>query len=410
MFSNTSKITTCILLASIGLVLLMQLHNLLAFPISRGYDASGHTEYISYLKAKGHIPLPYEGWELWQPPLYYAISALMPTLVYTKVIGLVMWLLLSCACFLFYQKRFKELNIALAGFSVTASLPVVLYLSYSISNEFFSAVLISCTLILYCSYLKINTRKSQVLLGILLGLSIITKSTAFIVLLAILVDRLLVHRDKLRSVVKELLIPFLLTTLIGGWFYIRNILLFGNPLIASFDFPAKHPLTQPVVQRSLEFFTTLKGFLLLDLFKAHHYSFLAGTYFSWFYDGQNIIVPVQEFSKIGIVLILFSLPIFLFSVIGFLKECKVRNNPTRVLVIYSILLFISYILYNFRLPFYSTVKGAFIVSAIIPFVYFFLRGIIAYKNHLLLIALYLFLYTAVIVKVFWILKFWYSGT
>ena len=77
--------------------------------------------------------------------------------------------------------------------------------------------------------------------------------------------------------------------------------------------------------------------------------------------------------------------------------------------IYTILLIISYILYNFKLPYYSTVKGAFIVSLVVPFVYFLLKGIRPYKKYLLPISFYILLYTLVIMKNFYIVRSWYGG-
>ena len=167
---------------------------------------------------------------------------------------------------------------------------------------------------------------------------------------------------------------------------------------------------QTIVPRNLSFFLSLKGFFTMDLFRSHHYSFLSGTFFSWFYDGHNIIIPVQEFSKIGVILILFSLPIFIFFLIGYLKEYFVKKNKSIIFLLYSTLLFIGYVAYNFRLPYYSTVKGVFLISGVIPFGYFFIKGIMPYKKYLFYISLYLAFYTMILMRNFWILKFWYIGT
>lgn len=42
----------------------------------RGHDTDGHIEYIQYLVDNWALPPPNAGWEYWQPPLYYAVSAL----------------------------------------------------------------------------------------------------------------------------------------------------------------------------------------------------------------------------------------------------------------------------------------------------------------------------------------------
>lgn len=408
MFSNIKKLTAFILITSIGLIFLLQLHNLSLFPLSRGFDAGGHLEYVNFLKSNSRIPLAYEGWELYQPPLYYLVISLLSFPFGVKIIGLLMWLLLAFTSYKFFQKKFNNINISFIGTFITSSLPVVLYLTYTISNEFFSGVLISIALVYYVSFYK-PANNSKIILGILIGLSFLAKSTAFILILSIALDQLILARGKIIKTVKDLLLPFGISFLMSGWFYLRNWILFGGPFISSYDFPKIYPLTQTIVPRNLIFFLSLKGFLTMDLFRSQHYSFLSGTFFSWFYDGHNVIIPVQEYSKIGAILVLFSLPIFIFFLIGYVKEYFVKKNKNVIFLLYSTLLFIGYVAYNFRLPYYSTVKGVFLISAVIPFGYFFIKGIMPYKKYLFYISFYLVLYSLILVRNFWILKYWYSN-
>lgn len=410
MFLNTNKLTTFILLVSISLIFLLQLHNLSLFPLSRGFDAGGHLEYVNFLKENRRIPLAYEGWELYQPPLYYLTIIATSSLFGVKIIGLLMWLLLAFTSYKFFQKKFNNINISFIGTFITSSLPVVLYLTYTISNEFFSGVLISIALVYYVSFYKSTIKSSKIILGILIGLSFLAKATAFVLILSIALDQLILARGKIIKTAKNLFLPFGISFLMSGWFYLRNWILFGGPFISSYDFPKINPLMQTIVPRNLTFFLSLKGFLTMDLFRSQHYSFLSGTFFSWFYDGHNIIIPVQEFSKIGVILILFSVPIFIFFIIGYVREFFDKKNKSVIFLLYSTLLFIGYIAYNFRLPYYSTVKGVFLISAVIPFGYFFIKGIIPYKKYLFYVSLYITFYTIILLRNFWILKFWYIGT
>jgi Dolichyl-phosphate-mannose-protein mannosyltransferase len=43
----------------------------------RGHDTDGHIEYIRHIVDHWWIPRAGEGWESWQPPLYYAVSAIV---------------------------------------------------------------------------------------------------------------------------------------------------------------------------------------------------------------------------------------------------------------------------------------------------------------------------------------------
>lgn len=45
-------------------------------PFARGFDTHGHLEYIFYIYENFRLPAANYGWETWQPPLYYVISAL----------------------------------------------------------------------------------------------------------------------------------------------------------------------------------------------------------------------------------------------------------------------------------------------------------------------------------------------
>ena len=44
-------------------------------PQTVGFDRDAHADYIVYLQKHRALPLPNEGWEMFQPPLYYGISA-----------------------------------------------------------------------------------------------------------------------------------------------------------------------------------------------------------------------------------------------------------------------------------------------------------------------------------------------
>ena len=51
------------------------INNLPLLPRSLGFDADGHEEYVRFIQEKGTLPSAKDGWEMYQPPLYYAASA-----------------------------------------------------------------------------------------------------------------------------------------------------------------------------------------------------------------------------------------------------------------------------------------------------------------------------------------------
>ena len=253
---------------------------------------------------------------------------------------------------------------------------------------------------------KINTVKTALALGVLLGLAIAAKATAFVLVAGIFLDFTFSHKDFIAKIKSFGLVLYAMIG-IGGMHYITNFIYYGKLLAAPDNFPEYFSFLQPVSPRNFEFFTTMKGFFAMDLFQSHHFSFLSGTYFSWFYDGHNIVIPVQEFSKAGTMLIFMSFPIFFLMVFGFIQTVKHLNIHNRIFVLYTVLLFGSYILYNFHLPYFSTVKGSFIASLALPAGYFFLKGFDRFQKYSGVVSLYFLVYSLILVKHFWILDWWY---
>ncbi|MEN8253160.1 MAG: hypothetical protein ABFQ62_02150 [Patescibacteria group bacterium] len=251
--------------------------------------------------------------------------------------------------------------------------------------------------------------KNQVIFGIILGLTLLSKATAILLIPSILLEQLYSTKVNIKSIIKYFYTSALVTSMISAWFYLRNLILYKNPLISSADFPAWESFGQEIVTRNLYFFSNLKGFLNFDFFHSQNYSFLSGTYFSFFYDGHNVIIPPQELPTLGFIIFLFSIPIFLLILKGFfLTMISKKNSESLFFIFYSFLLILGYILYNFKLPHYSTVKGSFLTSLTLPFTYFFIRAIEKWGSKKKLgVLIYLCFYALVITKHFWVQRWWY---
>ena len=387
-------------------LLILQLHNLSLFPPTKGFDAGGHIEYINLLKSERRVPLANEGWELYQPPLYYFVSVFLPGLKAVQWLGPISWLLIGISGFSVFRRAFPSHRFT--GTLLLISLPVIIYLTPTISNELFTAALISLSLAYYWLKYPLDNPRHQLLLGLLLDLSLLAKATAWILVLAILIDQLRLRRPVVTKFTMSLPKGYLLFTivLVASWFYIRNLTVFGNPFATSVDFP-QFAITQTPVKRDLKFFTDLSAFTKLDLFRAHWYSFIPGTFFTFFYDGHNIIVPIQPFSKAGALLAVASLPLTLLALAGLIKLLRSQNHRSHIFILYAFLLLAAYIAYNFKLPFYSSVKGSFIASVSLPLVFFYLTGLQSLKPKLKnLTTPYLILYVILVLKNFWLLAKW----
>lgn len=81
------------------------------------YEGGGHKDYIEFLSEKGRLPDPGNGWEYHQPPVYYAIAAVVRTLfvdnpessdLWGRVLALWFWVV-------FVQASLATLNKGIVG-------------------------------------------------------------------------------------------------------------------------------------------------------------------------------------------------------------------------------------------------------------------------------------------------------
>ena len=64
-----------LLLVVAGLWLALFWNNTRLLPFHAGFDSTEHLKYVAYIQEHRALPLPTEGWEMYQPPLYYLFGA-----------------------------------------------------------------------------------------------------------------------------------------------------------------------------------------------------------------------------------------------------------------------------------------------------------------------------------------------
>jgi hypothetical protein len=69
------RLEKTLLLVVAGVWLLLFWNNVQLLPFHAGFDAKEHLKYVNYIQEHRALPLPNEGWEMYQPPLYYLIAA-----------------------------------------------------------------------------------------------------------------------------------------------------------------------------------------------------------------------------------------------------------------------------------------------------------------------------------------------
>jgi tetratricopeptide (TPR) repeat protein len=216
-----------------------------------GFDRDGHQQYIDYILTNKALPLADEGWQMYQPPLFYLLSALMigpfgwaastdsavlalrAVSALTGIVHLV--LIFLCLRLVFpNQPRRQIVGLLIAGF-----LPANLCLSHHVTNENLAALFVTAAL--YFSLRLLRAEKASgrlaVAAGACLGLALLTKFSA--VLAVPLVVMALAWRRGTTSPVRDAVssVSLALVSLLAvcGWHFARVWHRFGTPLIGNWD-------------------------------------------------------------------------------------------------------------------------------------------------------------------------------
>jgi len=227
-------------------------HNAAAMPLQEGFDSGEHLKYIKYIQERCSLPLPSEGFEMFQPPLFYLLSAAAlsasrsaafessPILVLrelTMLFGIAHFTLVFLTLRLLCPGR---VGAQLVGFLLSAFLPMNLYLSHFVTNETLAAMLVSATIYVAVRVLQNETRSRLQLglVGLFLGGAILAKSTALLLIPALLLGmaiKLSNEKAYPRDWLLHMGTPLAVCFAIGGWHYVRVWHQLGAPLVGNWD-------------------------------------------------------------------------------------------------------------------------------------------------------------------------------
>ena len=216
----------------------------------------GHFAYILTIYETNQLPETNSG-QFYQPPLHHIISALWlkavdgiiqdTDILYEslQVVTLIYSMLLIFVAY----KILKELNIKdkyqyLILF-VMAFHPTFIILSGSINNDLLSILLIVSVMYFLIKWYKKQDMKSTIILAIFTGLAVMAKSSGAIVSIPIIYIFLLQlyrkmkkSKQKKKVLMKYFILFFdfgMISLSIGLWYQIRNLYLFGQPILSVLD-------------------------------------------------------------------------------------------------------------------------------------------------------------------------------
>src|SRR5262249_17729499 len=192
-----------VMLASLWLLLFW--NNTRLLPFYAGFDSAEHLKYISYIQEHRALPSPNEGWEMYQPPLYYLIAAAslsacklsindLASIFALRSIGAILGIVQFILVFLSLRLLFSA-RTTLIGLLLAAFLPMHLYMAHYVTNEMLASALATATLYLCLRLLKSDTLHASqfVWVGFALGAAMLAKTTAILLLpivIAAIVGRL----------------------------------------------------------------------------------------------------------------------------------------------------------------------------------------------------------------------------
>jgi len=235
-------------------MLFLAINNIGKIPINTGMDIHEHLEYIRYIESNLRLPLASEGWEMFHAPLFYIIAAILykvlllflpqnDSLILLRVIPLFCGIAQVEICYRTMKLIYPDsLDLQILGTLIGGFLPMNLYMSQVVGNEPLAAFFISTTIYFTIQILKpthLPTLRICLITGISLGLAIITKITALLLILPLGVfiplNLYLGNGDPKKKInqqiLKRMLWLFGIAFIVCGWYFLRNWFTIGKFIV-----------------------------------------------------------------------------------------------------------------------------------------------------------------------------------
>ncbi|MBN1346523.1 MAG: glycosyltransferase family 39 protein [Phycisphaerae bacterium] len=358
-------------------------NNVYRLPPVAGFDAPAHMDYITFLQTHKRLPLASDGWEMYQPPLYYVLSATGAAIgraagwadaetSVPKLISMISGLAEVILVWLVLRIVFPDsARTRCAGLLLAAAMPMNLFMSQYPSNELLSVALVTGALVLALRIIRGDRAgwRAYALLGVVLGLAMLAKHTAFlalVVILTVLAARAVLdgagpRRSGLVGVGEVVLAVFV----VSGWFGIRNWIHFRNPLVGNWDPVSGNAWWQDPGVGTWDYYTRFGG-SLTEPFHSCLYSYGDAIYSTIWGDGMCAGIadtrfrPPWHYDLMAVGFSLSWLPTLLIAIgliAAVVRWVRAPASSWAVLVGHALLVGFAVFYMTLKLPYYAQAKG-----------------------------------------------------
>jgi tetratricopeptide (TPR) repeat protein len=389
--TETTRLERVLLFIFAALWSLLFWNNARLLPFNAGFDAKEHLEYISYIQEHRALPLPSEGWEMYQPPLYYLIAAGSLTacklstgdsasIYVLRSLGLLFGIVQFVLVFFSLRFLFPA-RTAFVGLLLAVCLPMQLYLAHYVTNEMLAAALATTTLYLCLRLLRSDTpRASQFAwLGLALGGAMLAKVTCVLllpILIAAIAGKLAYARAPIAISLRHLGLLLAICFAVCGWHYTHIWLRFGTPLVGNWDVISGFPWWQDPGYRTAADYLRFGRSLLNPLFCGFA-GFGDGIYSTLWGDGLcggTASVNVawnQQLMAAGYLWALVPTALILVGVgVAITQFIRKPSSELFLLIGFCTVIPLGLIFMTLKVPSYAQVKAFYALSALTPLCFF----------------------------------------
>ncbi|HUN54403.1 MAG TPA: hypothetical protein VMU29_04530 [Smithella sp.] len=363
-------------------------NNIFKLPAALGFDLEGHIEYIRYVADNMSLPYASDGWQMFQAPLFYVLSAVVYKAFSGFLNNIPMEQILRVLPMLFGALQIElgyrtmklvfpnRNNLQIIGTWICGTMPMNIYMSQIISNEPLAGLLSAIVLFLCIKGIIVpnnNSIRSAAILGLFLGLALLSKAHAIVLIPIVAIRHLMMYSSEAKMR-KNLCKPFLtmagVAFLVAGWYYIRNWIKLGKPFVGGWD---TYFITwwQDPGYRTIESFTRFGQSLIYPVYSSVQ-GFWDATYSTMWMDATMLSkIYYQDFPPWNFDFMIagawLAAPITLAIIIGMIKSSSEINRRVLDIARISVALYFIALLYMFlSLPTFSAGKVTYTLG-LLPF-------------------------------------------